>query len=234
MSLIVYTLCWNEEVILPYFLRYYQDIADKIVIYDSFSDDQSQLIIKQHPKTEYRRLDLRPEDVKVKTRNTCWKESRKYDWVIVCDIDEFVWHPNLKQLLESNATIFKCIGYNMISQALPATNGQIWEEIQYGHHTPKWDKCLLFSPAKIKDINFSPGSHECKPNGDVKWGDNKDLKLLHYHYLGLDYVLSRYALKAKRMPAKDRRNGWGMHYLRPQKVIKEHFNTLWEGREKVV
>ena len=48
----VYALCWNEEKILPYFLRHYGRIASKIVIYDNESSDRSVEIIRSYPNTE--------------------------------------------------------------------------------------------------------------------------------------------------------------------------------------
>ena len=50
MKIDVYTLCWNEEVRLPYFLRHYEKFANKIVVFDNESDDGSRKLVEDHPK----------------------------------------------------------------------------------------------------------------------------------------------------------------------------------------
>ena len=68
---------------------------------------------------------------------------------------------------------------------------------------------------------------------DVKWGNDRP-KLLHYHYLSLPYVISRYKAKAARMPEFDKTSGWGVHYTYTRRQITETFNKVWENKEKVI
>ena len=46
----VYGLCWNEEKMLPYFFKHYDDIADQYFIFDNNSTDNSLSILKANPK----------------------------------------------------------------------------------------------------------------------------------------------------------------------------------------
>ena len=41
MKIKVYAICWNEEIMAPYFLNHYQSITKDIVIYDNYSDDKT-------------------------------------------------------------------------------------------------------------------------------------------------------------------------------------------------
>ena len=57
MKIRVYTVAWNEEKILPHFLRHYARFADRIVVYDNGSNDRTRDIIFAHPQAEFRTYD---------------------------------------------------------------------------------------------------------------------------------------------------------------------------------
>jgi glycosyltransferase involved in cell wall biosynthesis len=102
----VYAINWNEERLLPLFFRHYRQ-ADKIVILDNESTDRSLEICKAHGAevisfSTGQKLD---DHVNRTLKNTAWHESRgKADYVIVQDLDEFVYFPkypnNLRAGLE--------------------------------------------------------------------------------------------------------------------------------------
>ena len=50
----LYTICWNEADLLPFFFRHYDGWVDRFVIYDNGSSDQSRALLQQHPKVEVR------------------------------------------------------------------------------------------------------------------------------------------------------------------------------------
>ena len=52
----LYAICWNEEQILPFFFRHYDEIVDRYVIYDDGSSDRTVDICRVHPKVELRRF----------------------------------------------------------------------------------------------------------------------------------------------------------------------------------
>jgi glycosyltransferase involved in cell wall biosynthesis len=54
MKIWAYAICWNEEVMLPYYLKHYEKFCEKIIIYDNMSTDNSRNIIKNHPLCEIR------------------------------------------------------------------------------------------------------------------------------------------------------------------------------------
>src|SRR6516165_10860911 len=122
MVIHLYALAWNEEVIMPYFLRYYSDFCDKIVIYDNESTDKTVEIVNSFPNTEIRSWNSNnqiDDHLYLRVKNNCYKESRGIaDWVIVGDADEFLFHPNLKERLEyykeAGITLPKVTGYDMV------------------------------------------------------------------------------------------------------------------------
>jgi len=52
-TLSVYTICWNNEFILPHFLEHYSQFADRIFIIDDHSTDLTAEIAKAHPMVTY-------------------------------------------------------------------------------------------------------------------------------------------------------------------------------------
>ena len=99
----VYTVCHNEALLLPYFLRHYGSFAEKVIVYDNQSTDGSADIAGSWPKTEVRTLDSGNElrdDLLLEVKNNCWKESRgKADLVIVCDVSVPFPHPSISEAL---------------------------------------------------------------------------------------------------------------------------------------
>jgi hypothetical protein len=102
MKIRIYTVCWNESAMLPHFLRHYQ-FADKIVVYDHHSTDDSAAIIWRFPNTILHTLHC-PDEIHesqlLRVKNNIYKECRgQADFVIVVDADEFVYHPFLMDLM---------------------------------------------------------------------------------------------------------------------------------------
>ncbi len=128
--------------------------------------------------------------------------------VIVVDIDEFVYHPFLIDLLRdykaSGVTLPKIKGYNMVSERFPEGHEAILRAVRHGvpddvdmdGYLNAYGKRCVFHPSI--DINCDPGCHECSPQGEVRESETAEIKLLHYKYLGLDYTLKRFAV----IPAK--------------------------------
>lgn len=216
----VYSICWNEMIMLPYFLKHYKKYARKITVYDNFSNDES-VKFMQDNDVEVIPFDTGGkliETTQVDIRNNCWKGSDA-DWVIVCDIDEFVYHSDLIEYLSNTSyTHLFGRGYEMMSEQIPTTSGQIYDEIKIGYPIdefmsyktyPYWksnySKGIIFKPSEIFETNFGLGSHYCKPIGNVKTNVESlpdevnvkypvvldDLKLLHYKYLSREYVIQR-------------------------------------------
>ena len=71
-------------------------------VWDNFSDDGSRQLIEACPNAVLMSYDSGgeySERILQRLKNNCWKWSTA-DWVIVCDVDELVYHPHLLQYLE--------------------------------------------------------------------------------------------------------------------------------------
>ncbi len=227
MNIDIYTTCYNEEIILPYFLRHYKQFARNITVYDNMSTDNSAKILSETTDVEVIKFDTKnrfEEQVLIDIRNTCWKNSDA-DWVIICDTDELIYHPDILNVLKNtNANHIITEGYEMMSENLPTTNGQIYEELKCGYFKPDYSKPCLFKPSQIKDINFAPGSHTAKPEGNVISINDSGIKLLHYKYLNRDVLIKKYAHYAIRQSNHMKAMGWGNYQQWTPSVLNKQFD----------
>jgi hypothetical protein len=236
MKIEVFAICYNEEKLLPYFLRHYSSFCDEITIYDNQSNDSSKKIIKLNPITNLVSYDTNKEirdDIYLEIKNNCWKKS-KADWVIICDIDEFVYHPDIRDILShmDHITAITPEWFNMYSAKFPVTKEQIYTEVNLGMSGGA--KLNLFRPDQLTEINYSPGCHACYPEGNVMLSQWTGIKTLHFRYLSKEFVLSRNASYFARLSQQNKDNGWGFHYGFDPKIVSEHFESNLKLSTKVI
>lgn len=233
MKIDVFTLCYNEEILMPYFLRHYLSFCDTITIYDNGSTDHSIEIAKQNRKVRvlpFSSDNSFCDDINRDIKNNCWKDS-KADWVIVVDFDEFVYLiPGDNRMYDS--TIIEPCWWDMISDKLPSTKGQIYEEINQGRILPQ-SKVVMFCPSEIKEINYEVGAHVCHPIGNVQLLNTPLISILHYKMISLDYYLSRTSLLASRLSELNKKEGWGFHYNFDREQIVQYYEETWKIKKQI-
>lgn len=214
----VHSPCYNEEAILPYFLEHYR-FAQKIFIYDNYSVDRSIGIVTENPKVEVISIDTNNQFLEASLsniKNHGWKQSRgEADWVIVCDIDEFLYYPDwerlFRELKEAMATIAKPVGYHMISLDFPRDYSKpITQQVNRGHPSVTYSKQVLFKPDAITEIRYETGAHIAEPLGSVSYFQSPDLKVLHYKSLGWEYLNHKIMQNRVRLNQAevDQKNNW--------------------------
>jgi len=241
----LYSICWNEEKMLPFFLDYYSEFVQKITIYDNYSTDRSEQIMKQYKSVKilkYNSDDRINDLLYLKIKNNCWKKSRrKADFVIVCDIDEFLYTNDLdnliKYLREQKYSIIKPEGFQMVSAHFPNyTKGvKITEQVKTGISENKWlSKSILFNPNKVIEINYLPGAHECHPIGSIRTFNSNLIQLLHYKDLSLEYILQRKEQYSKRLSKVNVEMNLGTYYLDEKKKTEETFNERLQLAKQIL
>ena len=209
----VFALCFNEEVILPSFIKHYKEMGAQITIYDNGSTDSSRDIIIQNECKfiPYESNGKIRDDIYTNIKNNCWKNS-KADWVIVCDTDEFI----KVDFDYSKYTIINTKGYDMIGT--PGSN--------IGVPNDWYSKHIMFKPKSIKEINYTIGAHRCSPTGKVI-GSKEIAPLLHYKYISEEYTYQRHLLYQSRLSDINKHYGWGKEYEQAEKeLIKQQYDKL--------
>ncbi|MCF6311878.1 MAG: glycosyltransferase family 2 protein [Verrucomicrobiales bacterium] len=237
----VYVLCWNEAVILPHFLRHYA-FAEKIVVFDNGSDDGSQEIVEAAGNAELRSFDTEGElndHSYLQIKNEVWKESRgQADFVVVCDMDEFLYHPDLPEVLREmkrrEATVLMPKGYEMVGEQEPGSDEDLLDCIREGMRLHVYDKCLLFDPNAVEQIDYEIGCHVCHPQGRVAYFRVPGLMLLHYKHLSPDYVWARYEVYRARMTQESIRSGNAPHYQISRERLQARYERMRGGSVDVI
>lgn len=225
MKIETYAVCFNEEKILPYFLRHYSQYG-RIVIYDNYSTDNS-VRIAEAGGAEVRLFDTRgqfDDMANLQIKENCWKGS-KADWCIVIDLDEFVYHPTLIEYLERTpSTIIEPDMFDMFIDHFPTTERQIYEEVKSGHEA--WPKINLIRPDQITEMNYIPGCHLANPQGNVVVERRGPIKTLHMKHLGREYTVARSVNSGARMSQRNRDLKLGTHLLRTPEQVGKDFDEL--------
>lgn len=240
MKIHAHILAYNEEKILPFTLDYYSNFCEKIFIYDNMSTDSSDEIYKKYNKVEVIKWDSNNEINELnylKIKNEEYKKrsrNNNVDWVIVCDCDEFLYHPNLleklKEYKNNNINIPLISGHDMVSETFPLYDGDfITNKIKIGskRYEPMC-KNIIFNPNL--DVKYGIGAHtfECL-NGN--FSNYPELKLLHYKFLSKEYVKNLYITRAKRLSTFNKQNKFGEHYFHLpftyiDNLLKENYQVI--------
>lgn len=107
----------------------------------------------------------------------------------------------------------------------------------YEHENIKWDRKFNARNKLINMCDLGDGFIECDEtweNKNLFWSsfyrydyfNDSPLKLLHYKYVGIDYVINRNKILRDRLSSVNNSNGWGKHY---HKNTTDIFSTLHEA-----
>jgi Glycosyl transferase family 2 len=232
VNVLTITIARDEEQLIPYFVRHYRQYGD-VKVYDDSSEDGTadaaraagaEVLPVEGPAWDHVEWQI----IGVKNHN--WKPFRdQYDWVIAVDADEFLYHTDLPHVLQDSQdhriTVLEPQGYQMVSDRPPSKGGLITDEIRRGDPCWLYSKRCCFNPQRVTDINFGIGAHFADPKGEVRVLAHPKLKLLHYHFLGLDYVMARYANRVRWQANTQTPEGW-RDYKETRQQVQETIADL--------
>lgn len=243
MTITLYTFLYNEEKILPYFLKHYSQYVNKIIVYDNNSTDSSIQILNDWKECEieireYQTNNQYDEQSLLDLKNNCWKECES-DYVIVCDVDELLYHPDLIGFIKKQTCVdyYTPTGYHMLSDKIPTDyTKQIYDIIKDGVADYQYNKNILFKRKNIIETNYKPGAHASffKGNTNLINASPEELKLLHYKWLSPEYVADKHLHYAERTSEHSKIRGWGIHYLVSRENILNDYKELKNKSIKVI
>lgn len=176
MTIHVYTIVYNEEFMLPHFLKHYSQFADRIFVIDDHSTDLTAEIAKAHPMVTYSEYPFEGlnEDEFNDTFESFYK-TYPSDWAVVVDCDEFIY--GLETLKDEPSGVLKTKGCMMIGKT-----GKLEDCKPIRMKT--FDKPVVFDPSL--DVKFGDGRHTVnlptRPS---------ELILKHYKYPSREYYYER-------------------------------------------
>lgn len=224
MSITVYSMAYNEEVIMEFFAKHYHDRFPgcRIVIYDNQSTDRTAEIARANDceVVKYNTNGQVDDDKLRNLKNSCWKDATT-EWVAVCDMDEML-EINVQQLTEEDAkgvTLIKSEGYNMVNLA----DSYDIPSMKHGSRCPPYDKIYLFKRSVIQDINYTHGGHHVNPVGQIKYSDKL---YLCYHYININPELTykKHQYTKTRLSQRNKQMGWGNQYTTELTLEQVHVN----------
>ncbi len=217
----LYCLCWNDFRILPFFFQHYRPFVDRFIVYDNGSTDGSLSLLQGDERVSVRHFDTPGDSFvaeELRLSETIWRESRgRAAWVIVLDVDEFLYHPDitayLHQCWEQGVTAIGTTAYEMITEEFPPAGLPLVRSVTTGFREPTYDKLCVFDPNAIDSTNYTPGRHKAAPRGRVVYPASPELLLLHYKKLGLPYLVERSVALSKGLGPGDLALNFGTQYL---------------------
>lgn len=231
----LYTICWNEAEMLPYFFRHYDSWIDRYVFYDDGSTDETLALLAAHPRVTVRHFTRKMPDTLVGStmilQRRMWQESRGQDaWAVVTDIDEHIWHADMPAYLgrcsAAGVTAIPALGFQMISETFPAPGELLAETRRMG--APNWmmNKLSIFDPDAIEHTNFTGGRHLAVPAGRVVYPEADEVRNLHYKYLDRNRIEARHRLLETRLGPRDRAEQAGSQYSWSRQLLDEDWDRF--------
>lgn len=241
MKIDVYVLCYNEMDLAPFAVQYWQRYADRVFVYDNGSDDGTIEYLSQFPFITIRHYDSDNkinDAIYLDIKNNVWKESRgNADFVVVGDFDEFIYsndlHSELEKMKSEGYTLCKPVWYNMVCDTFPEYNPDVlFHKIVTRGHSDS-GKTLIFDPNKIREIDYLPGAHMCKPKGEVKHYKTNSIFTFHANPLNLDWYTIKMHKRGARMSELNRQKWWGSEYLLDNKGILKRYNIEADNAKEI-
>jgi hypothetical protein len=194
MKIDLYVVTYNDEFMLPYFFKHYDQFVRWYFVFDNMSTDSTRDILRsKHNVTIFDNYSPGLDSMgNTDWKNRTWKQFSRSDadWIICCDSDEFLYCKT--DLLE------KLDLYDRVGISVPRTCGlamayewqpcdgskQIWQQFQQGslYENRIYNKPMIFSAKRIDNINYSSGCHYALPEGQIRYSPLQELFMLHYAY----------------------------------------------------
>jgi len=237
--LAVITMVYNEDVLLPQFLRHYAPQVDTVFLLDNESDDGSIAAVTRYPNVEVSTVPTgeRLNDgiqmaAKLAVKADC---VGRYDYVLIVDADEFVVPKSGGTLREAlfalrEKEVFGTHGFHMYRGATegpydPAV--PLLHQRQWGTESDEeYSKPIIVRPEN--PAVFCPGFHRFsdRDNDPLKPPSPTHFFLLHYTGIDEDLFVRRCMIRTRRLSNENLKYHWGVQYFEgTEKIFRDRFRV---------
>jgi len=232
---------YNEEFLLPFFVKHYVKMVDRAIMIDYASTDNSRQIIKElAPHWEIRasrnKVFIEPQ-IGLEVMDI---EKEIDDWKMCLNVTEFILHPNLKNYLSKKGMAVKTTGVYMVD-ALENQDAEIKDEplVMQRHHGYFEDEVYLRRwrpdsedltnppPRKARLIHrhktgeYGHGRHNTKHNVPI----DPNLILCWYNWSPMKHIRHRRVQIGQKMPPREHGKSY---YFNSEDQVQQQY--LWHAR----
>jgi len=238
MTIHVYALCYNEEVLIPHMVSHYRKWLPScaITVIDNYSTDKSVEVAHQLgcEVLRFGSEGIMDDRVHAGIKNSIWKQLTD-GWVIVIDMDEFlcVTEDDLHYEFDQGTAILQTKMIDMIgdSQTADLTDIDIHAIKKYVIRCEP-GKRVCFRRERIGETHYTMGAEACNPHGPMGVHErpvkesSKVYILKHLAYLGLPFITNK-MIKRYERTEEMRSSGIAIHYTNNVETIRaDYMNRL--------
>ena len=228
MEINIFIICYNEEILLPHTIAHYKKHLPTctITIYDNESTDNSVKIAESLNCNiiSWNSNNIIDDGKYIEIKNNCWKKI-KSGWVIVCDMDEWLYVDE-NELLNEKGNILQIQGYDIVGESENEDLSDISLSLLNKGILFNWEsKKLCFLREAINEMNYGIGAHNCNPEGSNIIYSANIYKNKHMSNLGLPFLINKIKQRYIRSE-KMRKNGLCTHYINDINKIKQQYLSL--------
>lgn len=252
MKIATITPVYNEEDMLPQFIRHYAPQVDAMFILDNESTDRTAQIAAANPKAILSRYssggkfnDRIMHEAILRAKAIC---RGRFDYVLLVDCDEFVIAKsgrNLRAELESlpPREAYRTHGYWMaqhLKEPPYDPSRPLFEQRQWGaEDLDGGSKSCIVRPESTRQLCY--GIHKfLDPPDYPEMKDPKLSKFVMLHYIAVEesiYIKRRLEGRIRRMSEENRKHGFSSHYFSgDENTIHHDYNGRrhYSGLHKVL
>lgn len=235
------TLCKNEIDILPFVSKYWERIADKVVVFDNDSTDGSLEFLAKLPYVEIRHFDSdgQNDPLQKKIKEEAYLEYKdKYDVVIISDMDEIFYADDMDGIFDD----FFAGGYAVLAfpivtlceNSKPNFDASLLLHQQCHmyykqkmNHTIGFEeisKFSIFNTKVVEAVNMSVGQHYVQTLPTMKILIHDDGFCLHLDKgFGWKYFCDRRKKMGDNLSETNKRGGMCFEYLKSENESRNEY-----------
>lgn len=229
MKLVLINHFFNEEFLLPYWVRHNLRIFDHAVLINYGSTDSSVDIIREMapdweiipartPDFDTIGTDRHVEDIEQDIE----KRFGKGTWKVALNTTEFLIHPDIKGLVgELGSNSAKAFGVVMVDNPSqrhdPLMLPDLYSQKFFGRFDLHHQRLIHCMPHG----NYTPGRHTWANEGATPLLNN--LLLLWFGWCPIDHVKQRKLQIQTKIPAHDKARGFGFHHHMDEALLERRY-----------